>query len=249
MADHHDEEKKEESLMEKASEKFQGHDSSSSDDEDVKKSSVEAKAYRLFGREKSVHKALGGGILADVFLWRDKKVSAGVLGGATAIWVLFDVLEFNLLTLVCYGLILALVILFLWSNASTFIKKSPPCIPDVNIPEKPVLKFASALRIEINCAFSTLREIASGRDLKKFLSVIAGLWILSLIGSCCDFLTLAYTSTVLLCTVPVLYEKYEDKVDSFAEKAMAQLKKQYAVLNEKVLSKIPRAHSKDKKRD
>ncbi|CAA3014941.1 reticulon B2 [Olea europaea subsp. europaea] len=366
MADHHKEEEKKEELMEKISDKFHGHDSSTSDDEDEKKSSTKAKVHRIFGREKSVHKTLGGGKLADVFLWRDKKVSAGVLGGATAIWVLFDVLEYNLLTLVCHGLILALVILFLWSNASTFIKKSPPRIPDVNIPEKPVLKFASAWRIEINrafstlreiasgrdlkkflsvsgpstsnleaitnlvissaflanccdfltvvyistvflCtvpvlyekygdkvdsfaekaiselkkqyavlddkvlnvnipekpvlkfasawrieinrAFSTLREIASGRDLKKFLSVIAGLWILSIIGSCCDFLTVVYISTVFLCTVPVLYEKYGDKVDSFAEKAISELKKQYAVLDDKVLSKIPRGPSKDKKRD
>ncbi|KAL2516719.1 Reticulon-like protein B2 [Abeliophyllum distichum] len=252
MADHNkEEEEKKESLMEKISDKIQGHSSSSSsssDDEDEKKSSIKPKVHRLFGREKPVHKVLGGGKQADVFLWRNKKVSAGVLVGATAMWVLFDVLEYHLLTLVCHGLILALAILFLWSNASTFINKSPPRIPEVIIPEEPVLKFASALRIEINHAFSILKEIASGRDLKKFLSVIAGLWVLSIIGSCCDFLTLVYIFTVLLCTVPVLYEKYEDKVDSFAEKAMAELKKQYAVLDDKVLSKIPRGPSKDKKR-
>lgn len=60
---------------------------------------------------------------ADLLLWRDKKLSAGVLSGATAIWILFDVLEYHLLTLVCHGLILGLVGLFLWSNAGTFIKK------------------------------------------------------------------------------------------------------------------------------
>lgn len=60
---------------------------------------------------------------ADVFLWRDKKVSAGVLGGATAAWILFDVLEYHLLTLLCHGLMLAVVGLFLWSSANTFIKK------------------------------------------------------------------------------------------------------------------------------
>lgn len=63
------------------------------------------------------------GAAADVFLWRDKKISAGVLGGATAIWVLFDVLEYHFITLVCHALILVLAVLFLWSNASTFINK------------------------------------------------------------------------------------------------------------------------------
>ncbi|KAG6662654.1 hypothetical protein CIPAW_03G257700 [Carya illinoinensis] len=68
----------------------------------------------------------------------------------------------HLLTLVCYILILALSILFLWSNASTFIQKRPPHIPEFHIPEEPLLEFIAALRIEINCAFVVLRDIASG---------------------------------------------------------------------------------------
>lgn len=60
---------------------------------------------------------------ADVILWRNKKISASVLGVATGVWVLFELLEYHLLTLVCHLLILALAVLFLWSNASTFIHK------------------------------------------------------------------------------------------------------------------------------
>lgn len=52
---------------------------------------------------------------------------------------------------------------------------------------------------------------------------------------------------VLMHTLPFLYEKYEDKVDAFAEKAMIEIKKQYAVFDAKVLSKIPRGPLKDKK--
>ncbi|KAL7187506.1 hypothetical protein ACSBR1_037564 [Camellia fascicularis] len=48
--------------------------------------------------------------------------------------------------------------------------------------------------------------------------------------------------------VPVLYEKYEDQVNSFSEKAMTEIKKQYAVFDAKVLSKIPRGPLKDKKK-
>lgn len=210
-------------------------------------SAVKAKIYRLFGREKPVHKVFGGGKPADIFLWRDKKVTGGVLGVATAIWVLFELLEYHLLTLVCHILILGLAIVFLWSNASTFINKSPPKIPEVVLPQDIVLGVASAFRTEINTAFALLRDVASGRDLKKFLAVIAGLWIVSILGSCFNSLTLFYISFVLLHTVPVLYEKYEDKVDAFAEKAEAEFKKQYAVFNVKVLSKIPKGPLKDKK--
>ncbi|KAL0304350.1 UNVERIFIED_CONTAM: Reticulon-like protein B2 [Sesamum radiatum] len=254
MADHEGENEKHESVAEsiidKITDKFHGSDSSSDSDDDKIKSAaaaVKAKIYRLFGREKPVHKVLGGGKPADIFLWRDKKLSAGVLGVATVIWVLFELLEYHLLTLVCHVLILGLAILFLWSNACTFINKSPPKIPQVILPEDIVLGVASALRIELNRAFAILRDIASGRDLKRFLVVIAGLWVFSILGSCLNFLTLFYIGFVLLLTVPVLYEKYEDKIDAFAEKAEAELKKQYAVFNVKVLSKIPKGPLKDKK--
>lgn len=49
--------------------------------------------------------------------------------------------------------------------------RSPPRIPDVHIPEDPLLQFSSALRIELNRGFDVLRDIASGRDPKKFLIV------------------------------------------------------------------------------
>lgn len=49
--------------------------------------------------------------------------------------------------------------------------RSPPRIPEVSVPEEPVLQFASDVRITINQGFSVLREIATGRDLKKFLCV------------------------------------------------------------------------------
>ncbi|KAK4738849.1 hypothetical protein R3W88_002546 [Solanum pinnatisectum] len=263
MAEHvENSDPKGESLMEKIYDKFHGDDSSLSSESDtetkkpVVKSEVEAEAetlknkvWRLFGREKPVHKVFGGGKPADVFLWRNKKISGTVLGGATAIWVLFELLEYHLLTLICHILIITLAVLFLWSNATTFINKKPPHIPEVHLPEGPILQVASALRIEINRALDLLREIASGRELKKFLAVIAGLWILSIVGSWCNFLTLFYISFVLLHTIPVLYEKYEDKVDPFAEKAMHEIKKQYAVFDAKVLSKIPRGPLKDKKKD
>ncbi|XP_022853756.1 reticulon-like protein B2 [Olea europaea var. sylvestris] len=256
MADHAAENEKHESaaesIVDKITEKFHDNDSSSSDSDDekdikAKAAAVKAKIYRLFGREKPVHKVLGGGKPADIFLWRDKKISAGVLGIATTIWVFFELLEYHLLTLVCHILILALAILFLWSNASSFINKSPPRIPEVIIPEDFVLGVASALRIEFNRALAILRDIASGRDLKQFLAAIAGLWVLSVLGSCWNSLTLFYIGFVFLHTVPVLYEKYEDQVDAFAEKAEAEIKKQYAVFNDKVLIKIPKGPLKDKK--
>lgn len=240
MLDHEDK-------VESVTEKIKGDDSSSSNSGD-ETSSLKSEVYRIFGREKPVHQVLGGGKLADVFLWKNKKVSGMVFGGATAIWLLFEVMEYYFLTLVCHGLIVLLVIMFLWSNATAFINKSPPKIPEVSISEELVREVAASLRVEINRGFAVIRQIALGKDLKKFLLVIAGLWILSVLGTYSNFLTLFYIGVVVLFTVPVLSDKYEDKVDPFAEKMMVEIKKQYAVFDAKLLSKIPRGPMKGKKK-
>ncbi|GKB65314.1 putative Mg-protoporphyrin IX monomethyl ester [Tanacetum coccineum] len=54
---------------------------------------------------------------ADVFLWMNNKISTGVLAGATALWVLFELLEYHLVTLDSHILILLFSILFMCSNA------------------------------------------------------------------------------------------------------------------------------------
>ncbi|XP_059629139.1 reticulon-like protein B5 isoform X2 [Cornus florida] len=230
-------------VLETIMEKFHGHDSTSFD-YDTSSSSIKSNMYRAFGREKP---PFADGKSSDVFMWRDKKVSACVLGVATAIWVLFELLEYHLLTFACHVIIFSLSIFFLWSNTSTLMNKSPPQIPELALSEDIVLRIASALTIEINGVIEISRDIASGRDLKKFLAAIVFLWVLSIVGSCCSFLTLFYICFVFLHTVPVLFEKYEDQVHSFAETAESEIKKQYAFFDAKVLSKIPRRPLKEKK--
>lgn len=54
-----------------------------------------------------------------------------------------------------------------------------------------------------------------------------------------EFIGIWKPAFVLLLTLPMLYEKYEDQVDAMAEMALKELKKQYAVVDAKVLSKMP----------
>ncbi|CBI21625.3 unnamed protein product, partial [Vitis vinifera] len=112
--------------------------------------------------------------------------------GGNIFWVLSDCrhyfrlycvnawLKLNASCHVSHIFILSLAILFFWSHTPTFINKSPPHIPEVHILGDPFPRAVNALTIEINRSFSMLREIASGRDLKKSLIIIAGLWVLSM---------------------------------------------------------------------
>lgn len=54
----------------------------------------------------------------------------------------------------------------------SYVCRKTPHIPEVRLPQEPFVEIASALRSEINHAFAEMREISSGRDLKKFLGVI-----------------------------------------------------------------------------
>ncbi|KAK4343512.1 hypothetical protein RND71_036606 [Anisodus tanguticus] len=71
-------------------------------------SSVSAQFHRLFNP-------------VDSMLWRNKKISAGVLVSATAIWVLFEWLNYNFLSLLCFALSFGMIAQFLWANASRVV--------------------------------------------------------------------------------------------------------------------------------
>lgn len=237
------------SMAERITEKIHEYrgSSSSSDSDNEKPSSHAPRKNRLFGRTEPVHTVLGGGKSADIILWRDRQISGSILAGVTVIWLLFEWMGYHLLTFICHSLIFLLAISFIWSNAASFVNRSPPKFPEVILSEEKFLNVAYAVRYHINEAFATFRFVASGKDLKQFLMVIAGLWVVSVIGSWFSFLTLFYIAFLILYTAPVLYEKYEDQVDTVADKAMVEINKHYAVFDEKVLQKIPRGPFADKK--
>jgi hypothetical protein len=54
-------------------------------------------------------------------------------------------------------------------------------IPNISIPQECIIEAVTVLRIEINQVFTVLREIGTGRDIKKFLTVS-----LSLPSSLCE---------------------------------------------------------------
>ncbi|KAJ4719264.1 Reticulon-like protein [Melia azedarach] len=195
--------------------------------------------FRLLGREKPIHHVLGGGKSADIILWKNKNISAGIFAGGTVIWLLFECIGYHLITFISHSIILTLSVLFLWSNLAAFNDMSPPQFPEIKIPQDLFVKVAMWLRNQFNWAAQAFRDVVSKQDLKKFLSATFVLWVISVVGSWFTLLTLLYLVFVMFLTLPMLYEKHEDHVDNIAEKAFFELKKQYSVLDETVLQKLP----------
>ncbi|RCV16683.1 hypothetical protein SETIT_3G157600v2 [Setaria italica] len=201
---------------------------------------------RLFHRRRSVHKLLGGRKAADVMLWRDKNLSAGILAGATLVWFLFDVVEYNLVTLLCHIALLGVLLLFIWSNAAPLFDRQPPQIPEVIVSEQAFREIAQTTHYKLAHFVSILYDIACGKDLKKFLMVIGSLWMLAIVGDACSFITLLYVGFLCVLTLPALYERYETEVDHLVAKGGEDLKKFYKKVDSNVLNKIPRGPVKTK---
>ncbi|XP_073004385.1 reticulon-like protein B9 [Typha latifolia] len=199
-------------------------------------------------RERSLRELLGGGRVADILLWKNKNLSAGILVAATLAWFLFEVVEYHFLTLLCHVSITAMLVVFIWSNGAPLIDRDPPKISEVIVSEAKIKEVAKAFNGRLSKFVSLFYKIACGKDLKLFLLAIGSLWILSVLGSYCSFISLLYLGFLCLHTLPALYKHYETEVDHLANKSSQDLKKFYKKLDSKVLDKIPRAPGKDKKR-
>ncbi|XP_073300822.1 reticulon-like protein B14 [Primulina huaijiensis] len=199
---------------------------------------------RLFGREKPLHAILGGGKVADILLWRNKNLSAAILVGCTTIWFLFEVLEYNFVTLLCYISMILMILSFIWSSGAGLVHKNPSELRAITIPESTF----RWLYAKINTTILKLYDVSSGKDLKTFLMAMAFLWILSGIGNYFSSLNLLYTGFICLLALPALYERYQDEVDYVASKGNKDMKKLFKKFDSKVLNKIPRGPVKEKKR-
>nr|GEV38071.1 reticulon-like protein B8 [Tanacetum cinerariifolium] len=161
--------------------------------------------------EKPVHHILGGGKSADVLLWRNKKISASVLGAATA---------------------------FIWSH---LLNRSPPCIV---LSDELLVSIATTVGGEINRALGFLQNVGSRGDIKQLVVVCGSLLIAAIIGTWCNFFTVLYISFVAAHTLPVVYEKYDDQIDTAVYNVLGQLQNKYSKLDASVLSRIPKATGK-----
>ncbi|CAK9136995.1 unnamed protein product [Ilex paraguariensis] len=206
-----------------------------------------APVEKLFGRERPIHDVLGGGKVADVLLWRDKRVSATLLTGISVIWFLFEVVEYNMVTLLCHIFITTMLLIFIWSAGADIFKWTPPDIPNTILRESTFKEAVSTFHAKLNEFLSKFLYIACGNDPKNFFLAIISFSILSMIGNYISSLNLLFFGLLCMETLPFLYERYEEEVDYLAGRVTRRVRKVYKKVDTKVLEKIPRGPVKEKK--
>ncbi|KAI3433204.1 Reticulon-like protein [Psidium guajava] len=200
-----------------------------------------APSRKPLGHRRPLHDILGGGKVADILLWKNKNLSLAILIGATAVWFLFEVVEYQFVTLLCHLILAFMTIIFIWSHLADLIQRDPPDVYKFQLSE---IACRSLFR-KIDRLFSTVYDISSGDDWKMFFRAIAFLWMLSVLGNYVSSLNLLYFGFVCMETVPALYERFEDEVDYLADKSSKDVKKLYKKFDSKVLNKIPRGPAKE----
>lgn len=62
-------------------------------------------------------------VVADVLLWRERKLAISLLAGSTLLWYLLEHLKYSLVSLVSNALLLFIGALFLWTNVASVLNR------------------------------------------------------------------------------------------------------------------------------
>ncbi|KAL9418736.1 hypothetical protein AB3S75_036648 [Citrus x aurantiifolia] len=205
-----------------------------------------AGGFKLLNRHGTVHQFMGGGRTADVLLWKRRRVSFGVIVVATVAWLIFERSGLPFLSVCSDVLLLLIVLMFIRANFAAFRNKQLESLPELEVSEEMVNNAAASFRVKINYLLLMAHDITVGKDFRLFFQVVAYLWLLSAIGSYFSFFTLAYIGTLLSITVPALYSRFEVRVDRYCGMIHKSISQHYKVVDENVISRIPRTLSKDK---
>ncbi|CAA7036630.1 unnamed protein product [Microthlaspi erraticum] len=161
----------------------------------------------------SVHQSLGGGLVADLVLWRNRSGAMILLVSSTGFWFLFERAGYNLLSFVSNVVLLLVAILFLWAKSATVLNRPLPPVPNMEIPEEFAVKAADDLRVWINHVLSIASDITIARNPIRLLQVSLVLWAVSYVGTLINSLTLVYIGILLSLSVPIVYEEFQEHID------------------------------------
>nr|CAD1833082.1 unnamed protein product [Ananas comosus var. bracteatus] len=208
--------------------------------------SSSAAGYRLFGRQRSMHQIIGGGKAADVILWKWRRISFGIIIVATAAWILFEKSGLSFLTVCSDVLLILIVVQFIRVKTAALLDKQLKPLPELVLSEEMVNNAAASFRVKVNHMLLMAHDITLGKDFRLFFQVVVFLWLLSVVGGFISFVTFVYIGIIVSITIPALYNKFEAHVDRCAGLVHQKFSKHYKIVDENVISRLPRSFVRDK---
>ncbi|GLC33413.1 hypothetical protein PLESTB_000072900 [Pleodorina starrii] len=193
--------------------------------------------------KKPVHIPFVSKNVESLVLWRNPKESGIAFGSATAAFLAYVLNPFPASTVICYAVAIASLATFLWAQMGNFVSKGGPPVPAVlarGLSQDEAHKVVDAALPAVNKAIATIGVLASGKDLKLSLLVVAASYSAARVFAVIGPITLVYLVVLVAFTTPKLYELKQEEID----KVLAAAKNKFDELTTKfseIVSKIPKA--------
>jgi len=183
-------------------------------------------------------------------MWTDPIKSGAVFGATTVAYILLEHSSYTLLSILSYTLLSLVIALFVYSNLASFLNRPQLAMlskENLQISDEAVKSFAEKVATTFNKALGMVHRLASGQDVMLSLKVGGVLYLAGKIGNAVRLLTLLYVVFILAFTLPKAYRMYDKQLDEVLQLVKKQISKLVTLVNEKVLSKIPKAKPVEKK--
>ncbi|CAH1446164.1 unnamed protein product [Lactuca virosa] len=173
----------------------------------------------LLPRKEGPSKAavfLGNGMVADILLWREKKMTYTAMVGLFVFYFSFVLPGSTMMTAICKVLMWGSIFLFLHGKLpQRFMGYSIEKIPEskFQFSEDMTRRTALSLVSTWNYAVNNLKSISSGNDWMLFFKMALSLFMISWMGSM-SLQSFFVKVVPFVFVVFYIYDRYEDEVDS-----------------------------------
>lgn len=188
----------------------------------------------------------------DLVMWTDPIKSGAVFGATTVAYILLEHSSYTLLSILSYVLLSLVIALFVYSNLASFLNRPQLTMlseENLKLSDDAVKASSEKIATAINKALGMVQRLASGQDVMLSLKVGGILYLAGKIGNAVRLLTLLYVAFLLAFTLPKAYRMYDKQLDEVLKIIKEQISKLVALVNDKVLSKIPKAKPVEKKEE
>ncbi|XP_029470545.1 reticulon-3 [Rhinatrema bivittatum] len=179
----------------------------------------------------------------DLIFWRDMKKTGAVFG--TSLIILLSLAAFSIISVVAYLIlaVLSVTITFrIYRSVVQAVQKSEEGHPfrslldvDLHLSSEAFHKYMSAILGYINKVLKMVVRLFLVEDLVDSLKLAVFMWLMTYIGAVFNGITLLILAELLIFSLPIVYEKYQTRIDHYVALVRGQTKSIIA----KVQAKVP----------
>nr|GMC62301.1 reticulon-like protein B13 [Ipomoea batatas] len=172
--------------------------------------------------------------IKDILLWKRKRLNIAAIVISTATWVALEIYRFNFITAASWVAMFVVAAFFIWGNIDRLLGKEPAAdMSRVYISQQSAEKTAHVFCRCVNQSVEFTLRLGAEREWYVVAAAVAALWVLSVIASHLDLLTLLYIGEMVGLTVPVIYNKYEQKIKESGQRFKVQYRRYYNMVLQK----------------